>query len=565
MEPVQPRETGTQLAPALDAGRAALRRGGWADARAAFSDVVRLTTDPDPDAAEAWAGIGFAAYWLGDAAAAIAAHERAFDQYRRLGCPSAAARMALWLADTQLAFLGGHAVANGWIEQAARLLADAPPAPEHAWLLAYRGHVALHVGGDAAQALELARRGQAAAATIGAYEAGAVLTALEGLALLQLGEVGTGMARLDEASAAAVSRGPADLNAVAWACCYLVSGCESLRDLPRAAEWCQRVLAFCERWGLTPVYATCRIDYATVLTWRGEWAAAEAVLDDAAAGLTPGAAPAIERLRHVRLGELRRRQGRHTEAEALLRHAGEDPPGLTGCAAIALDGGEPALALELSERALRMLPADAWLDRVDPLAIRVRALAALGRHVDAAADLAELDAAAERGGTALLLGIAAGARAANAAAAGDMAGAERAFESAVAHHDRGGAPYEAAHARLELAAVLARGGRHATAIREATLAAHTLRALGARHAAGSAEALLQELTAGPRQPGSPLTRREVEVLQLVARGWSNGRIASQLCVSPHTVKRHIANILRKLDAPSRAAAVASGNRLGILG
>jgi LuxR family transcriptional regulator, maltose regulon positive regulatory protein len=567
MEPVQRRNAGSDAAAALDAGRAALRRGAWGEADAAFANVVQLTPDPDPDAAEAWAGIGLGSYWRGDAAAAIAAHERAFDQYRRLGRKAAAARIALWLADTHLAFLGGYAVANGWIEQAARLLADATPLPEHAWLLAYRGHVALHIDGDAQQALELARRGQEMAAAIDAYDAGAVLTALEGLALLRIGDVGTGMARLDEASAAAVSRGPADLNAVAWACCYLVSGCESLRDLPRAAEWCHRVLAFCEQWGLAPVYATCRVDYATVLTWRGEWAAAEAVLDEAAAGLAPGVAPAIEHVRAIRLGELRRRQGRLVEAEQLLRAAGEDPPALTGCAATALDGGEPALALELSERALRLLPREAWLERVDPLAVRVRALAALGRPDDAAADIAELAGAAERGGTALLRGTAATARATSAAAAGDLADAERALENAVAHHDRGGAPYEAAQARLDLAAVLARSGRHATAAREVAHAAHMLQALGARHAADRANALLRELSAARRQQQTtaPLTRREMEVLRLVARGWSNGRIAGQLCVSPHTIKRHIANILRKLDVPSRAAAVAQGSRLGILG
>jgi pimeloyl-ACP methyl ester carboxylesterase/DNA-binding CsgD family transcriptional regulator len=53
-----------------------------------------------------------------------------------------------------------------------------------------------------------------------------------------------------------------------------------------------------------------------------------------------------------------------------------------------------------------------------------------------------------------------------------------------------------------------------------------------------------------------LSAREREVLTLVADGLSNAAIAERLCLSDHTVKRHIANILLKLDLPTRAAAAA---------
>ena len=51
-----------------------------------------------------------------------------------------------------------------------------------------------------------------------------------------------------------------------------------------------------------------------------------------------------------------------------------------------------------------------------------------------------------------------------------------------------------------------------------------------------------------------LTPREREVLELVARGASNKQIARQLDLSLHTVKRHVANILTKLNATSRIQA-----------
>ncbi|MGE0725399.1 MAG: LuxR C-terminal-related transcriptional regulator, partial [Alphaproteobacteria bacterium] len=63
-----------------------------------------------------------------------------------------------------------------------------------------------------------------------------------------------------------------------------------------------------------------------------------------------------------------------------------------------------------------------------------------------------------------------------------------------------------------------------------------------------------------RRPGvadpAVLSAREREVLALVAEGLSNPHIAMRLGLSEHTVKRHVANILLKLDLPTRAAAAA---------
>jgi DNA-binding NarL/FixJ family response regulator len=50
----------------------------------------------------------------------------------------------------------------------------------------------------------------------------------------------------------------------------------------------------------------------------------------------------------------------------------------------------------------------------------------------------------------------------------------------------------------------------------------------------------------------------------VARGNTNAEIAATLVLSEHTVHRHVANILAKLDAPSRAAAVARATELGLI-
>ena len=61
-----------------------------------------------------------------------------------------------------------------------------------------------------------------------------------------------------------------------------------------------------------------------------------------------------------------------------------------------------------------------------------------------------------------------------------------------------------------------------------------------------------------------LTPRELDVLKLVAQGLSNANIAKRLVLSEHTVHRHLANILRKLNLSSRAAAAAWGVRTGLV-
>lgn len=56
------------------------------------------------------------------------------------------------------------------------------------------------------------------------------------------------------------------------------------------------------------------------------------------------------------------------------------------------------------------------------------------------------------------------------------------------------------------------------------------------------------------QPGAPLTRREQQVLALLAKGLSNKLVAVQLAISEHTVKFHVNGVCKKLRAGSRVEA-----------
>ena len=88
-------------------------------------------------------------------------------------------------------------------------------------------------------------------------------------------------------------------------------------------------------------------------------------------------------------------------------------------------------------------------------------------------------------------------------------------------------------------------------------------------AAWRAQDLARELDRDDASPGKadmacPLSHREAEVLQLMAQGLTNRQIAAQLCRSEHTVHRHVANILTKLDLPTRVAVVSYAAKRGLV-
>ena len=69
---------------------------------------------------------------------------------------------------------------------------------------------------------------------------------------------------------------------------------------------------------------------------------------------------------------------------------------------------------------------------------------------------------------------------------------------------------------------------------------------------------------GGGPPGLDLTRREAEVLAILAEGASNREIAARLGISPHTAKFHVRSLYDKLDATGRVDAVAHAARIGAI-
>ena len=252
------------------AGDALLSRGAWTDARDAFEAALRDRESPD-----ALEGLALAAWWLDDAEVVFDARERAYRLYAERGDRRSAARVAVWLAWDAWAFRGEHAVSNGWLQRAHTLLAGLPECAEQAWLDVREASLCLMEDGDPDRAHMLATEGIRIARLAGNIDLEMLGVSVQGLALVASGAVAEGMRRLDEVNAAIVAGELKDLVVIGLSCCYLIAACERVRDYDRAVQWCARLKIFCEKWGLRPLFAVCRTQYASICMWRGTWLEAE--------------------------------------------------------------------------------------------------------------------------------------------------------------------------------------------------------------------------------------------------------------------------------------------------
>lgn len=133
----------------------------------------------------------------------------------------------------------------------------------------------------------------------------------------------------------------------------------------------------------------------------------------------------------------------------------------------------------------------------------------------------------------------------------------------VALADGPGAGWTAAALRAGVRAVLPRSAGPAEIVAAVEAAAAGLVAVPA----DALDALLSGAppprTLGPAEAPS-LTARELQVLAMMAEGFGNKGIATRLGISSHTAKSHVAAVLAKLHAATRAEAVAVGARLGLI-
>jgi DNA-binding CsgD family transcriptional regulator len=542
----------TTRADALARGREAFERRAWGEAYARLSAAAR---DPSLAPADLELRAG-SAYMLGRDDAYVSGLERAYRAYLAAGDAPRAVRCAFWIGHSFL-FRGASARAAGWFARGQRALArDAPDS-------AARGYLLIPVW------LEQMDRGEYAAGYATAVDAAAIgerfgdadLVWLardeQACALLQQGRVREGLRLADEALVVATS-GELSPIVTGIVYCNTIAFCRDAYELRHVREWTEALTRWCARQPEMVAHnGLCLVHRAEIMTLGGAWRDALEELRRLDERFTRGALNqrALGQAAYQQ-GEVRRLQGEFGAAEAAYREAsriGRDPqPGL---ALLRLAQGDGAAAAAAIRRALGELTER--LERAALLPAYVEIVLA-GADVAAARGAAhELQEVAHRQGSDALGAMAAYARGAVALAEGDARAALLALRRAWQAWQALEAPYEVARSRALVGlACRALGDEEAARLELEAARGHFAR-LGAGPDLGRVDALLRPAAA---VAGHGLTRRELQVLRLVATGATNKAIAAELVLSERTVDRHVSNLLTKLGLASRAAATAYAYR-----
>ena len=511
----------------LTRARRAYAAQDWRSAAARFDAVPpeRLTADD-------LAAYADAVWWLGRIEDNLRLGAAACDAFLAESRPAEAARTAMVLGIFHMA-RGDEPQAVGWLGRAGRLAAGIPESRcmgtcsasplwrRVSWPANRRRRWTRPVG-------HLGRR-------VDAPDLVAVGMNGEGRALIRSGHLVDGLALLDEAMVTVLDGQLAPfISGTLY--CHTIAACHEVADVRRMTRWTD----LAERWLTTFPAAVffgglCGVHRAQLLLLRGEWDEAEQValrvVVDLDANRIDYAAEAwyvVAEARRLRATGRRRRVRRGARPRA-------GPA--TRTALLQLQTGDAAGAATSVRSAVAAVGADP-LSRAPLCAAMVEIAIAAGRLDDAVAAASELEATATYP-TSGLKAMAAAARR-GAAGRGSGRGSLPVLREACRRWHELGAAYDAAGTCVRLAEAYRALGDAVSAATEVKRAKAVYERLGVHRPAWESP--------------DGLTRREREVLALVADGRSNRQIGEALYISDRTVARHLTNIFHKIGVTSRTQA-----------
>jgi DNA-binding NarL/FixJ family response regulator len=530
----------------LNQGREALSKQAWSSAYSLLSAADQK--EPlEPDDLE---GLATAAVFVGEEKLSSEILARAHQGFLTRGETRRAVRCAYWIGMMQL-FNGEIAQANGWFSRANRLLENEPDCVEKGYLLmpAGLGHV---YKGDPASAYKLFVQAAAIGERFGDRDLVTLALHAQGRALIKKGEIPDGVALLDEAMVAVTSNEVTPIVA-GTVYCSVIEACSEIFDLHRAQEWTSALERWCSSQPEDLAYrGHCLTRRAEILQLRGAWSDALEQARLACVRLTQPEPKAAAGMAYYRTAELLRLRGELAEAEQAYRQASVwDPRPQPGLAQLRLIQGR----LEAAHAAIRRASEETReagrratvLDALVEIALAAQDVEAAHKAADELAGLAErlkapyVHALSERAIGAVLL------------AENDAHGALAILRQSWSDWRELEAPYEAARVQVLIALAYRALSDNAAADLELNAAHDVFKHLGAAPDLARVNTLLNKTAT---TAAVPLTKREIQVLKLVASGMTNKELASKLGISEKTVARHMSNIFVKLDLSSRAAATA---------
>jgi DNA-binding CsgD family transcriptional regulator len=469
------------------------------------------------------------------------------DAERAAGC---AFRHALGLF-----FRGDLAPAMGWVARGGRLLENRSESVEQAWFAMLTALPRLF-SGDASAYSSFVEAGEIAE-RLADPDAAMFARMCRGYALILEGRLADGMALLDEAMVSVTADEVAPtLAGIAY--CQVIALCQAVFDVRRAREWTQALTRWCDSQPeIVPFRGNCLVHRCEILQLQGAWTDA---LDSARQACEWLAGPPDwDSLgsAHYQLAEIQRLRGEFADAQESYRRAsvaGRDPE--PGMSLLRLAQGRVDLALPAIRRALDEAEDPIARSRLLPACVEVMLEAGHVETARAAAD--EFQSIAARHAVPYLNALAGEATGAVLLAEGDpraalgrLCAAQRAWREL-------DAPHHAARVRLLIGVACRELGDGASAQLEFDAARGALDELGA---APDLKRLARLV--GSQGPGG-LSRRESEVLALVAAGKTNRAIATELFITEKTAARHLSNIFTKLGLSSRSEATAYAFKHGLV-
>lgn len=488
-----------------------------------------------------------AALLVGKIEESVSAFDRSSRMHEEAGRHVEAIRCAFWAA-FQLLSAGDFGQGASWVARLRRIAEQAPDAAAaQAYALAQNAFIQGAAQHDYATSRGLAAEAVSIGRRVGDADIVALALSVQGRAGLRLGEITDGLALLDEAMAEVIG-GMATVPAVGAVYCTVIDGCQEVYDFRRAREWTGALSAWCDRQpGILTFKGQCLVNRSKIQQMHGNWPAALAEAELACEQYLV-AEPYLAGAAWYRLAEIRRAMGELGAAELAYHKAsefGEDPqPGL---GLLWLVQGKGGSALAAVKRALEEAT-ESW-QRARHLPALVEIALAVGETELARRAVADLLNVSKSIGMPMLDAITARANGSVHLTDADARAALRALRESQRLWRRLEAPYEEARVRLLLAKACRMLGDDASAQLEQDAAQKAFAMVGANMD-------LEQFGRPTKAERHGLSRREIEVLDLLATGRTNQEIADELFLALRTVDRHVSNILAKLGVSSRTAAAA---------